>query len=160
MRQVTLLRFILLSAHLIAGAVWLGAMAYSLGVVQRRVRLFYGSPAAAEELAVHLAAGARWKVIGVMALLAVSGGALVAVEGWDHPAGWQAAIVAKAGLLIAAAAVFAWVSWRLWPARIFALPDEVAGWQRRFRLVGAVLIGLVGAEFVLGVAAHVLGGPG
>lgn len=48
-----------------------------------------------------------------------------------------------------AAAVFGWVSWRLWPARIFALPEEIAGWQRRFEAVGRNLLGLVTAEFVL-----------
>jgi hypothetical protein len=151
-----LVRFVLLLAHAVAGAVWLGAMAYSLAVVQRRVRLFFGDPARAEEVAVFLAAGARWKVIGLMVVLAATGGGLIAVEGWGHSAGWQVAVVVKAVLLAGAAGFFAWVSWRLWPARIFALPAEILRWQRRFDLVGAVLVGLVGAEFVLGIAAHVI----
>ena len=154
---MSFVRFLLLLAHVVVGAVWLGAMTYSLAVVQRRLRRFFGDPARTEEVAVALAAGARWKVIGMMAALAVTGGALVAVQGWEHSAGWQLAIVAKLALLAVAAAVFAWVSWRLWPARIFALPHEIAGWQRRFDIVGGVLVSLVAAEFVLGVAAHVIG---
>lgn len=153
---MTALRFVLLLAHVVAGAVWLGAMAYSLGVVQARVRALFDDPVRAEEVAVFMAAGARWKVIFTMAVLAATGGALVVVQGWDHSAWWQAAIVAKVVLLAVAAAVFVQVSWRLWPARIFALPEEIPGWQRRFERVGRTLLGLVGAEFVLGVAAHVV----
>ena len=154
--RVTLVRFVLLLTHVAVGAVWLGAMAYSLAVVQRRVRRLFDDPARAEEVAVFLAAGARWKVIGLMAVLAVTGGALIGVEGWGHSARWQVAVAVKAVLLAGAAGFFAWVSWRLWPARIFALPAEIPRWQRRFDLVGAVLIGLVGAEFALGIAAHLI----
>jgi len=156
-RRVTLLRFVLLLAHVVAGAVWLGAMAYSLGVVQARVRALFDDPVRAEEVAVFMAAGARWKVIGVMAILAATGGGLALVGGRGHSTWWQIAIGTKGVLLVVAAAVFAWVSWRLWPARVFALPEEVPGWQRRFQIVGATLLGLVSAEFVLGIAAHVIG---
>jgi len=153
---VALPRFVLLLVHVLAGAVWLGAMAYSLGVVQARVRALFDDPVRSEEAAVFMAAGARWKVIATMAVLAATGGGLVVVEGWGHSAWWQVAIVAKVVVLAVAAAVFGWVSWRLWPARIFALPEEIAGWQRRFEAVGRTLLGLVTAEFVLGVAAHVI----
>lgn len=53
--------------------------------------------------------------------------------------------------------LFGWVSWRLWPACVFALPAEIPGWQQRFDVVGSVLLGSVYAEFILGVAAHVVG---
>jgi hypothetical protein len=47
------------------------------------------------------------------------------------------------------------VSWRGWPARVFALPAELPALHRRFRRVALVMTGLVGAAFVLGVvAAH------
>lgn len=154
---MTFARFVLLVVHVLAGAVWLGAMAYSLAVVQRRLRRFFDSPVRTEEVAVFLAAGARWKVIGTMAVLAMTGGGLILVEGWHHSVGWQVAIVVKVVLLAVAAAVFGWVSWRLWPARVFALPAEIPGWQRSFDVVGGVLLGLVSAEFILGVAAHVIG---
>jgi hypothetical protein len=56
---------------------------------------------------------------------------------------------------VAAAAVFWWVSWRGWPARVFALPAELPALHRRFRRVALAMTGLVCAAFVLGVvAAH------
>jgi hypothetical protein len=51
-----------------------------------------------------------------------------------------------------ASAVFWYVSWRMWPRRVFALPAEIAGWQHRFRLVGWTLILTVGAASVAGLA--------
>lgn len=154
---MTLARFGLLVVHVLVGAVWLGAMAYSLAVLQPRLRRFFADPSSGEEVATFLAAGARWKVIAMIGLLAATGGGLVAAEGWHDSRWWQLAVIAKAVLLLVALAFFCWVSWRLWPARIFALPAEIPRWQRRFDLVGVVLIGLVGAEFVLGIAAHVIG---
>lgn len=153
---VTAVRFLLLAVHIVAAAVWLGAMAYSLAVLQPRLRRFFADPVRSEELATFLAAGARWKVIAMIGLLGVTGAGLVAVEGWQHSTGWRLAVLAKVVLLLVAAGFFCWVSWRLWPARVFALPAEVPRWQRRFDAVGAVLIGLVGAEFLLGAVAHVL----
>jgi hypothetical protein len=64
-------------------------------------------------------------------------------------------IAVKAGLTLAAAAAFWWVSWRGWPARVFALPAELPAQQRRFRRIALLMTGLVGAAFVLGeLAAH------
>ncbi len=154
---MTAWKALLLAIHICTAAVWLGAMAYSLAVLQPRLRRYFGDRMQAEEFATFVAAGARWKVIAMMGVLAASGAALMGIEGWRHPAGWWVALVAKVALLVVAATFFGWVSWRLWPARVFALPAEVPKWQRRFDLVGATLIGLVGAEFVLGVVLHVLG---
>jgi len=56
---MTVVRFVLLVVHVLVGAVWLGAMVYSLAAVQRRVRQFFGDAVRAEEVAVFLAAGAR-----------------------------------------------------------------------------------------------------
>jgi hypothetical protein len=152
-----LVKFLLLVVHLLAAAVWLGAMAYSLAVIQPRVRRFFPGTGRGEEFATFLAAGARWKVMGMMVLLGLTGGGLVGVEGWRHSTDWRLAVSLKVIVLLVAAGVFSWVSWRLWPARVFALPAEVAGWQRRFDLVGALLFTLVGVEFVLGAAVHVRG---
>jgi hypothetical protein len=65
-----------------------------------------------------LAAGARWKVIGIVAVLAASGLALTAVADAPTRTGWWwALIAAKAGLLLVASMVFWHVSWRMWPRR-------------------------------------------
>jgi hypothetical protein len=147
--------FLLTSAHLLLAAVWLGAMAYSIGVVQPKLLRYFGSPQAAEEPATFVAAGARWKVVTVIAALAVTGAGLV-VLAEDRAVSWWALIGAKAVLLAAAGAAFWYVSWRMWPRRVFSLPTEAPARQAAFRRIGWLLLGLVGAATVLGVAARTL----
>jgi len=48
------------------------------------------------------------------------------------------------------------VSWRHWPARIFAVVEELAGYRRRLRLLASCMTGLVGAAFVFSVAVTVV----
>ncbi|GAA1039046.1 hypothetical protein GCM10009557_56670 [Virgisporangium ochraceum] len=136
------------------GAVWLGSMVYSLGVVQPRIGRLFGDPAKAEDVYRELAAGNRWRVVAMIVFLGLSGAALI-LGGGDRTTTWWALIAAKVALLLAAAALFWWVSWRGWPARVFALPEELAPLQRRFRRTAIVMTALVGLAFALGVvAAH------
>jgi hypothetical protein len=142
--------------HLGVGAVWLGSMVYSLGVVQPRVGRLFGDPAKAEEVYRELAAGNRWRVVAMIVVLAGSGVALAVLLA-DRRGGawWWAVLAVKVGLVLAASGCFWWVSWRGWPARVFALPAELPALHRRFRRVALVLTGLVAAAFVLGIiAAH------
>jgi hypothetical protein len=147
---------LVLLVHIGVGAVWLGSMVYSLGVVQPRVGRLFGDPARAEEVYREMAAGNRWRVVALIAVLAASGAGLVPLlAGERGDAWWWALVAAKAGLLMAAAAGFWWVSWRGWPARVFALPAELPALHRRFRRIALVMTGVVGAAFVLGVVtAH------
>ena len=94
-------------------------------------------------------------MVGVVAALAVSGAGLVAVVD-ERSAWWWTLMGAKVLLLVVASAVFWYVSWRMWPRRVFSLPEEVPGRQAAFRRVGWLLLGLVGAASVLGVAARTL----
>jgi hypothetical protein len=48
-----------------------------------------------------------------------------------------------------------YVSWRLWPARIFALPAEVPHFQRAFRRVAVTKIAIAGLGMALGVLSHI-----
>src|SRR5688500_10020245 len=68
---VTVLRAILTTVHAGTAAVWLGAMLYSLLIVQPRASSLLGK--GYERLAAQLAAGARWKVIAMICVLAASG---------------------------------------------------------------------------------------
>ena len=142
------MEILLVLVHAGVGAVWLGSMAYSLFVVQPRIaRVLAAEPA--EDVYRELAAGNRWRVVALIAALALSGLALVPLT--EHPAGWWLLVMSKILLLVLANAVFWWVSWRGWPRRVFALPEELPAVQRRFRRVAILMCGLVGLNFVLGV---------
>jgi hypothetical protein len=145
------MRALVIAAHLLLGAGWLGAMSYSLFMVQpKAARYFRDDDDAQEEFVTMLANGARWKVIGLLAAIAATGAAL-AVWAPHRTGGWWAGVAAKIALLVAASAVFWWVSWRAWPARVFALPAERPRWRRRFRLAGLTLMGCAGLASLLGV---------
>src|SRR5262245_55083844 len=107
-------------------------MVYSLFVVQPAVPRAVPDATRAEDVYRELGAGNRWKVVGLIAALAVSGLALVLVES-GHSTRWWLAVTAKVVLLLAASVLFWWVSWRLWPRRVFALPAELPAEQARFR---------------------------
>ncbi len=145
------MRFLLLLAHVGTGALWLGSMAYSLFVVQRRLPRVLHDAVRVEDVYRELAAGNRWRVVGLIAVLGGSGAGLLAVQP-ARPGLWWTAVAAKALLWLGATGLFWWVSWRGWPRRVFALPEELPGVQRRFRVVALTLLVLVGTAFVLGVA--------
>jgi hypothetical protein len=45
------------------------------------------------------------------------------------------------------------VSWRAWPRRVFALPEELPALQREFRIVAIAMFCLVATAFAIGVLA-------
>jgi hypothetical protein len=144
--------FALVLVHVGVGALWLGSMGYSLFVVQPTVRQVLPDPVRSEELYRELAAGNRWRVIALIAVLAASGVGLVLVHD-GHSYGWWITIGLKALLLAVASVLFWWVSWRGWPRRIFALPSELLAERARFRRVAVMMTVVVGLGFGLGVLA-------
>src|SRR3954451_13342103 len=96
--------------HLGVGAAWLGSMLYSLFVVQPRVPRVLPDAQQAEDFYRELGQGNRWRVVGLIALLALSGGGLVFVQS-GHTTGWWTVIAAKVVLLGGASGLFWWVSW-------------------------------------------------
>ena len=152
----------LVVVHVSVTAAWLGAMLYSLLVVQPRAARFFSDHDEREDFAVLLATGARWPVLALVGALAASGAGLVVLEltGDQEPtAAWLALVAAKGILLVAALALFVEVSWRLWPARLLAHvsgSDDLARLQRRFRRVSLALTVVIAAGLVLGVVADVV----
>lgn len=157
----TVLTAALVLLHAGVAALWLGSMAYSLFVVQPRLGRMVGTdPTRVEDAQRELAQGNRWPVTGLITVLWLSGIGLTVLGAGDGSGGfagsggsgwWWAAVGAKAGLLAAATALFWWVSWRGWPRRVFALPDELPALQRRFRAVALAMFALVGTAFAVGV---------
>jgi hypothetical protein len=138
--------------HAGLAAVWLGGMAYSLTVVQPKVARFFATDDDRhEEFVALIAEGNRWQVIVLIAALAGSGLALWAMDDYAD----IAAHGVKAGLLAVTTAIFWYVSWRHWPRRVFALPDERPALRRQLRTLAWTMTVLVGAAFVIGVSVSV-----
>lgn len=128
-------------AYLGLTTLWLGSMVYSLGVVQPKIARFFSDDERREEFLVVLAGGNRWPVVALIVGLVVSGGA-VALTG---SVGYAVAV----GLDLVAAAIFVDVSWRHWPARIFALPEELPSYRRRLTVRATTMTVLVGLSYVV-----------
>ena len=158
---MNLMRLTLIAAHVLAGAAWFGAMFYSLVVLYPRSRKFFKSPREFEEFVAYLANGARWKVLGGAAFVALTGVGLLFLTSSQPSDVWYTCIYTKGILFIAAIGLFCFTSWVLWPARSMASSEEIPKFQRKFRLVGITLLILVGASAILGViASHLLKPPG
>ncbi|MEV6610869.1 hypothetical protein [Kutzneria sp. NPDC051319] len=138
----------LLVAHLVIAAIWLGSMSYSLTVVQPKVDRFFLDEEQREEFLVLLAHGNRWKVVGLVAALVLSGIALAVLV-----TPWYAVSVVLYGI---AASIFWHVSWRHWPARIFAVVEELASYRRRLRILASCMVVLVGVAFVFALGLTVV----
>lgn len=147
-------RALLLVVHGLVAGVWLGAMCYSAFVVQPRARAYFAQPEEFEAFVASVSQGARWKVLLAMALLGGSGALLLLVPGRGPSIAAPWLIGAKAVLLLAATGVFVYVSWRLWPARVFAAPAEIPRFQRAFGGVAVIMVGIASAAFALGVLLY------
>lgn len=135
--------------HAGLAAAWVGGMAYSLFVVQPKLRRFFGPDEESREaLTAVIASGNRWKVLGLITVIAVTGLILL----WSDDTRWGLHAV-KAALLVGATAIFWFVSWRHWPRRIFATADERPRLQRQLLVLATTMLGLAGTAFALGVAA-------
>jgi hypothetical protein len=146
-----MLSVLVVVAHVSLAAVWTGSMAYSLGVVQPAVTAFLPDERRREEFLILLAHGNRWKVVGLVTALLLTGLALVVTSGRAMAVGYTVSLV----LYAAAAGIFAHVSWRHWPARVFAVPAELAGFRRRLRVQALAMLSLVGTAFVIALMVSV-----
>lgn len=135
--------------HAGLAAAWVGGMAYSLFVVQPKLKKYFGKDQGGREtLTAVIASGNRWKVIGLIAAIALTGGALLAI---NHEHWWIHAV--KGLLLLIATAIFWYVSWRHWPQRVFATAAELPKLQARLITLATTMLGLAGTAFALGVLA-------
>jgi hypothetical protein len=135
--------------HTLIGAALFGAMVYSLGVVQPRAQAYFERQEQFEEFVATVSRGARWKVVLAFAALWLTG-CLLALP-LRASLSWKLLLAVKVAAFVAACGLFAYVSWRLWPARILASADEIPEIQRAFRFVGASLLLLVAACIAIGV---------
>jgi hypothetical protein len=134
--------------HLGLLAAWSGSMGYSLVIVQPRLATALAhDDDLLEDLTITLGAGNRRPVLAIIGGLFVSLGCIVVVG--DLSGSALVLAVAEAVLLLAATALFATVSWKLWPRRVFALPSERPRHRATLRRTALTMTGLIGASFVL-----------
>ncbi|GAA0934854.1 hypothetical protein GCM10009554_21250 [Kribbella koreensis] len=135
--------------HAGLAAAWVGGMAYSLFVVQPKLKKYFGPREDdREHLTAVIASGNRYKVLALIAVIALTGVALLLL---DHHHWWIHAL--KAVLLLVATGIFYYVSWHHWPRRIFATTTERPALQRQLIVLATVMLALAGTAFALGVAA-------
>lgn len=124
-------------------------MAYSLFVVQPKLKKYFGPREDDREtLTAVIASGNRYKVLALIGVIGATGVVLVLM---DNQRWWLHAV--KGGLLLAATAIFWYVSWRHWPRRIFATAGERPALQRQLITLATIMLTLAGTAFALGVLA-------
>lgn len=143
---------ILEAVYLLPAAVWTGSMTYSLALVQPRSAKFFTDDDQLEDFITVLAHGNRWRVLAMAATLIASAAAIIVLGPW---AGARVVYGIALALDVAATAVFVHVSWRHWPARVFALPEERPDFRRKLRISARAIWLLVGSGFVLTLVASV-----
>lgn len=148
---------VLEAVHTAALASWFGCMCYSVMFVQKhpmRAR----EPRIWENFVTEMVHGVRWVVMGTMAVIFPTWVALIVLHTASHGADalWLSLVIAKSLFLIGVVLLFAYVSYHLWPLRIFALPEEIPSLDRRFMGASQGQLVTLGGALVLGVvAAHV-----
>ena len=147
---------LIIGVHVLGGGVWIGAMAFSVFVLHPRAERFFSGSSTFEDFIFTVVHGARWKVVAGIVGIVASGIALTlqiaprAGEAW----GWIVGV--KAGLLAVSLALFLYVSFVLWPLRVFASAVELPGVRRRFWWVGVVMIACNSLNMGLGILSHTL----
>ncbi len=142
-------------AHVWIGAVWLGGVWLSLVNLHRRGPRLFADEAEFERVIAGFTRGNRWLILAAAGGMCLSGALLWAlIEA--RPAGWSALIIAKVALLCGNVIGMAYVSWIIWPRRLFALPAELPAIRRRQTVVRVCSTVFLAASAALGVAAHAL----
>lgn len=143
--------------HVLIGAAWLGSVYFSLTVLHPQGREVFEDDARFEQFVIGLSNGNRARVLTGFAGTFLTGWALVALHmGQPHPTWWWGIVGVKTAVFFGALCVFWYVSWRLWPARLFAVEEEFATFRRRGTIMRATSLILVGIDTILGVLMHAL----
>ena len=149
----------LLGVHVLGGGVWIGAMVFSVFILQPRADKFFRREADFEDFIFSVVHGARWKVFSGIVAILLSGIGLAVWPGHaivvESPL-WMGLFAGKVAAFVLAAGLFMYVSWVLWPRRTFATAEELPHIKRHFFRVGAVMVIANALNMLLGITAHVL----
>lgn len=143
--------------HVWTWGIYLGSVTYIYFRLFPDIRQWLESEDRFEEFSLVTGDGLRWWIYGALIAAGVSGVALVVLQPRGSLSSWWWTLIAlKAALLLATLAVYTYVSYVMWPRRVFvALADRPAEQQRFFR-IALLLMSLLIGQVLLGAAAHLV----
>jgi uncharacterized membrane protein len=138
--------------HTVGGGIWIGAVGFNVFVLHPRAEKFFAEPGRFEDFVFTVVSGMRWWVVAGIVSLAGAGFELLRLRALAL----DAVLLAKLVLLLVTTALFAVLSWRMWPARVLATAPELAELRRSFARVGAAMVACNLLNVALGVWHHAL----
>lgn len=141
--------------HLWAWGLYFGSLVYIYFRLFPDMRGWIDSDERFETYSLVTGHGLRWWIVGAIGLAATTGVALVAIR--PRPASdtaFWALVSLKAGLLVATLAVYTYVSYVMWPRRVFVAAEDRPAEQRRFLRVAHLLMALLAAQAMAGAVLH------
>jgi uncharacterized membrane protein len=137
--------------HVGAAVQFLGSMIYSVFVARPAAeRFFADDPHALNTFQITLAHGGRPKVAATLAVLLLSGIGMLAVDD-ELDATDVAFVVIKSVGYVAIVVAFWYMSFKLWPRRVFALPEDMPPIMKRFVVSVVVTMSAAWTGVILGV---------
>jgi hypothetical protein len=141
--------------HVWTWALYCGSLTYIYFRLFPDLRRWLASDDRFEEFTLVTADGLRWWIFGALIAAGVTGGGLVLLRPRADPGGlWWALVTLKAALFAVTLAVYAYVSFVMWPRRVFVAVSARPAEQRRFFRVALILMACLIGQLVLGALAH------
>lgn len=142
--------------HVLGAILWIGSIYFSASAIHQRAPSLFARDEDFEAFVTGLSDKNRYRHLLAFSASLLSGLALVVLgharySHPDHAYSW-ALIAVKGACFVIGALIFSYISWRLWPERIFALPQELEQQRRR----GAAARWSLWTSLMLAAAAGVL----
>jgi|GEM_PF-5810613 len=140
--------------HGLIGACWLGSIFYSATILNPKTpHLLEGDRA--EDFLLKITHGNRRRIIASYCAVLVTGIALLfgKQEHWGNQ-DWIWINAIKVGFSILYIAVFSYVSWYVYPWRVFASREELPLYRRKNTQLRWMMFLCVAINFILGVICH------
>jgi hypothetical protein len=147
--------FLLHLLHLWVWALYAGSLIYIYCRLFPDIRRWLGSEERFEAFSLMTADGLRWWIFGALIAAGLTGlGLAVLRSGQGGGTVWWTLLAAKTVIWVVLLIVYAYVSYVMWPRRVFVATADRPAEQRRFAAVAGVLVVLLMTELVLGAMLH------
>ncbi|MBM73819.1 MAG: hypothetical protein CMK59_00345 [Proteobacteria bacterium] len=148
------MNIVLVLIHSFVAACWLGSIFYSATILNPKTPL-YLSDDESEEFLLKITHGNRYRILGSYSAVLLTGIVLLFLQRERlNQDLWMWIIVTKTLFSIAYICIFYWVSWVVYPWRIFASKEERPKYRRKNTILRWLMFSCVAICFVLGIALH------